>query len=333
MKINNNIRRELEKFEAMQLAPYATFSNKSKGRDKKEPECPIRNCFRRDYDRILHSDAFQRLKKTQVITTSFLEDGDHYKNRMTHSLEVAQIGRCIATCLRLNSDLVEAAGIGHDLGHTPFGHLGEDVLNERFSFGFKHTTHSIRVVDKLERNGKGLNLTYEVKEAIENHSGISNNLEGVTLETKILPFADKIAYISSDIDDAVDYGIITLEQIPKEIRNYLGNNKSDIIESLVYDIINTSYGNPIVKMSDETFGYMSELRKWMFKNVYQSEQMNKEREKIVGIMNFLVDYYLQHPEEAPQLSKDADPIRNVCDYIAGMTDQFALSVYKQKSES
>ena len=325
-----NIRKELEAKEAEGLAPWASLSIDSK-RDIKEDEDPIRTSFQRDRDRILHSDSFQRLKKkTQVITTSFENDSDHYRTRLTHSLEVAQIGRVIAQCLNLNSDLVEAAGLGHDLGHTPFGHAGESVLDKRYSFGFKHAQHSIRIVETLEKHGKGLNLTQEVKEAISNHSGISNNMEGtLTLETRILPFADKIAYLSSDLDDAVNYGMISYSDLPLEIQKNIGNSKSEIINSLVYGIIKESKGNPIVKMDEEIFGYMTEYRNWMFKNVYQGEEMEKMHRKASEIVNFLCEYYELHPEQMQKITVPDDLERSVCDFVAGMTDNYAIDMYNK----
>jgi len=322
-----NIRKELEAREAESLAPYATLSCES-SRDEIEEEDEIRTSFQRDRDRILHSDSFQRLKKkTQVITTAFEKGADHYRTRLTHSLEVAQIGRVIAQCLNLNIDLVEAAGLGHDLGHTPFGHAGEKVLNDRYDFGFKHAEQSIRIIEKLERNGKGLNLTKEVKEAIKFHSGISNTLTGVTLETKILPFADKIAYLSSDLDDAVKFGIISYDDLPLEIRKNLGSKKSDIINSLVYGIITESKSKPIVKMNDEIFGYMCEYRDWMFKNVYQGEEMERTHKKAMEIVEFLCEYYENNPGQIKELTEPNDLKRSVCDWIAGMTDEYAITTY------
>ena len=326
-----NIRKELEIREAEMLAPYATLSCQSDGRDVNEDEDSIRTCFQRDRDRILHSNSFQRLKKkTQVITTDFVENGDHYKTRLTHSLEVAQIGRVIAQCLNLNTDLVEAAGLGHDLGHTPFGHAGEAVLNERYDFGFKHAQHSIRIVEKLERNGQGLNLTKEVRDAIEKHSGISNDLTNVSLETKILPFADKIAYLTSDLNDAVKYKIISIDDIPLDIRNYLGHKKQDMIDTLVYGIIKESKGKPEVKMDEETFKYMTEFRAWMFKNVYTSDEMEKMHKQARVITEFLCEYYEKHPEKMSYMTEPDNLNRSVCDYIAAMTDDYAIKDYKHK---
>ncbi len=324
-----NIRSELEAREYRELESWATHSFLSK-REVPEDEDSIRTSFQRDRDRILHSDSFQRLKKkTQVITTAFENNSDHYRTRLTHSLEVAQIGRVIAQCLRLNTDLVEAAGLGHDLGHTPFGHAGENVLNKRYGFGFKHVEQSIRVVEKLEKNGIGLNLTEQVKEAIRHHSGITNNMEGVSLETKILPFADKIAYLTSDLDDAVKYGIIKYEDLPKGVKKNLGSKKSDIIDTLVTGIITESKGKPILKMNDEIFGYMNEYRDWMFEKVYQGEEMNKMHRKAEQIVEFLCEYYESNPDKMKEISEPDNINRSVCDWIAGMTDEYAINTYNQ----
>lgn len=333
----DTIKQQLENRENFMLASYATFSSKSKGRDFEEDECTIRTCFQRDRDRIIHCNAWQREKdKTQVITTAFVIDLDKnidkYRTRMTHSLEVAQIGRVIAEALRLNADLVEAAGYGHDLGHTPFGHTGEDALNSRYDFGFTHTAQSIRVVEKLEKNGKGLNLTYEVREAIKNHSGLKNNMENVTLETKILPFADKIAYLTSDLNDAIEYGIIKASDVPEDIIKALGNRKSEIINTLTMSIINESYGKPIVKMNEEVFEYMTKLRSWMFENVYHSEMLNKSRTQVDGIINYICDYYEKNPELMDFISEPDNIQRSVCDYVASMTDHYALDIYNNRSK-
>lgn len=331
----NSIKQQLINREHFMLAPYATFSDKSKGRDFEDDDCPIRTCFQRDRDRIIHSNAWQREKdKTQVITTAFLNEinknNDKYRTRMTHSLEVAQIGRVIAESLRLNADLVEAAAYGHDLGHTPFGHTGEDALNRRYEFGFKHTNQSIRVVECIEKNGKGLNLTSEVREAIANHSGLVNDMEGVTLETKILPFADKIAYLTSDLDDAKTFGIIKMEEIPADVLKALGTRKSEIINTLMMGIINTSYGKPIVKMDDETFAYMSKLRNWMFDHVYHSDKLNESRTQVDGIINYICDYYELNPEKMDFISDPNNIQRSVCDYVASMTDHYALELYQNR---
>lgn len=331
--MDNSIREQLEASESILLAPHATLSKKSRGRDVEEEKCPIRTCFQRDRDRIIHCDAFQREKdKTQVITTAFANDSDTYRTRMTHSLEVAQIGRVIAQCLKLNTDLVEAAGLGHDLGHTPFGHSGESILNQRYSFGFNHTSQSIRVVEKLEKNGKGLNLTYEVREAIAHHSGLSNDLKNVVPETKILPFADKIAYMTSDLEDAKQYGVLSTNDIPIEIREYFGERKTGMINILIQGIVSASYGTFDVKMDDEVFLMMTKLRDWMFDNVYHSDAINESRKEIGDIINYLCDYYEQNPDEMDFISEPDDIERSVCDYVASMTDHTALYLFDNRNK-
>ena len=328
-----NIRQMLEENEHLILSPYASFSDKSLGRDVPEEECLMRTCYQRDRDRVLHCNSWLREKdKTQVITPSFTFNGDHYRTRMTHSLEVSQIGRTIAKALRLNEDLIEAAALAHDIGHTPFGHSGEDALNQRYEFGFAHTSHSVRVVEKLEKHGKGLNLTKEVRDAMINHSGLTNEPAAFTLEGKILPFADKIAYLTSDMEDAIHYGIITMNDIPKELLDFLGNTKTEIIGTLERAIVFESIDKNIIRMEDETYEYMVKFRNWMFKNVYKSDEMMRDRKNINEIINTLCDYYEAYPEKMMDISTPDDVKRSVCDYVASMTDNFALNIYKQVSE-
>ena len=229
--------------------------------------------------------------------------------------------------MKLNADLVEAAGLGHDLGHTPFGHTGESTLDKRYAFGFVHAKQSVRVVEKLEKNGQGLNLTKEVREAILHHSGLSNNMKGVVSETKILPFADKIAYLTSDLNDAKQYGIISDSDVPGEIKDYLGTTKTEIINTLIQGLIKGSFGTMDVKMEEETFQMMNKLRDWMFKNVYTSDKINNSRKEISTIINFLCDYYEKKPKQMKFISEPYDLKRSVCDYIASMTDTTALDVY------
>lgn len=325
-----SIREMLEDNERKILSPYAAFSSSSIGRDVPEEECTMRTCYQKDRDRILHCNSWLREKdKTQVITPSLTKNSDHYRTRMTHSLEVSQIGRTIAKALRLNEDLVEAAALAHDIGHTPFGHSGESALNERYSFGFAHTTHSVRVVETLEKHGKGLNLTKEVRDAMLNHSGLSNNPQAITLEGKILPFADKIAYLTSDLEDAIRYGIITMNDIPKEILDNLGDTKTKIISTLETAIIMESMDKNQIKMNDEVFEYMAQFRDWMFKNVYKSNPMQEVRKDINEIINTLCDFYELYPEKMMDISTPNDIKRSVCDYVASMTDSFALNTYKQ----
>ena len=283
------IKEQLEQREYETLSEYATKSKESKGRKHpRTEEYPIRTAFQRDRDKILHSKSFRRLKhKTQVFLSPF---NDHFRTRLTHTLEVSQIARTMARALRLNEDLVEAISLGHDLGHTPFGHAGESVLNERYDFGFAHTTHSIRVVEYLEKHGAGLNLTFEVKDAILNHSGLSNDPQAATLEGKILPFADKIAYLTSDLEDAIKYGIITYDDVPNDIKNILGSTKNEIITTLVTSIVNASIGHNHIKMEDDIYDAMANLRNWMFKNVYKSEAMQEQRKNISKIVNTICEY-------------------------------------------
>ena len=328
-----SIREQLEATEIALLSQHATFSKYSKGRDVYEEECPIRTCFQRDRDRIIHCDAFQREKdKTQVITTAFSEHSDTYRTRLTHSLEVAQIGRVIAQSLKLNADLVEAAGLGHDLGHTPFGHSGESVLNKRYEFGFTHTMHSLRVVEKLEKNGRGLNLTKEVREAIRNHSGLSNNLTNVNPETKILPFADKIAYLTSDFEDAKLFGVVETKDIPSDIKKVLGTGKTDTINTLIKGIVSASFGTTDVKMDEEIFEYMCKFRNWMFENVYSSKLINESRKEIDNIINYLCDYYEKNPDKMDFVSEPDNINRSVCDFVASLTDHAAINLYNNRNK-
>jgi len=269
-----NLRVEREKLEHIMLFEYATFADSSLGRNKEEEKCNLRTDFQRDRDRIIHSKSFRRLKhKTQVFISP---EGDHFRTRLTHTLEVSQIGRTIARALRLNEDLVEAIALGHDLGHTPFGHSGEAVLNELKSTGFIHGEQSLKVVDFLERSDTriGLNLTEEVRNGILNHSGSGN---AKTLEGKIIKFADRIAYINHDIDDAIRAGIISSDSLPKELTKVLGNSSSQRINTMINGLIDKSYGKPIIEMEDEVYEATMELRQYMFKNVYMDSVVKSEK--------------------------------------------------------
>lgn len=259
------IRERMERMEHSTLSPYATFSENSIGRDRPEPQCDIRPVFQRDRDRILHSKAFRRLKnKTQVFLTP---KGDHYRTRLSHTLEVSQNARTIAKALRLNEDLVEAIALGHDLGHTPFGHAGEAVLNKLCEGGFKHNEQSVRIVEILEKNGEGLNLTWEVRDGILNHQTrtMPNTLEG-----RIVRFSDKIAYINHDIDDAIRGRILTEEDIPFELRAILGNSTTERLDTLIHNIITNSMDKNDIIMSADVLEAMQDLRKFMFTNVYRN---------------------------------------------------------------
>ena len=321
------IREELEQRERKDLSPLACCSADSKGRQRPEEECPIRTCFQRDIDRIVHSKAFRRLKhKTQV----FLQpEGDHYRTRMTHTLEVARVARTIARGLGLNEDLTEAAALGHDLGHTPFGHAGERLLNEIMPGGFRHYEQSLRVVERLEHSGAGLNLTYEVRRGIQFHSPpeLAQNMEGQTLR-----LADKIAYLSADIDDALRGGVIYPLDIPAEVGQELGMSHSQRINTLVTDIICSSRGKGDILQSPEKKAAMGQLSQFMFASVYLNSIAKGEEGKAQELIRRLFDYYLAHldklPEEFQEIRETEGQERAVCDYIAGMTDAYAVETYQ-----
>jgi len=322
------IRERTERQELERLSPNACFAAQSQGRRREEAPCPVRTCFQRDIDRIIHSKAFRRLKhKTQV----FLQpEGDHYRTRMTHTLEVDRIARTIARGLCLNEDLTEAAALGHDLGHTPFGHTGERVLNELFSNGFSHNAQSLRVVDRLEKDGAGLNLSYEVRRAILCHTGDDMP---ETWEGRIVRLADKIAYINHDIDDAIRGGIIYAMDIPIAISEVLGYTHTERINRLVVDIIQTSSREGRVVQSAQYHEAMYTLREFMFEYVYRSPVAKGEEGKAQDMLRRLFEYYMKHPDrlsdEFQEIAQEEGLARAVCDYIAGMTDEYALETYKQ----
>lgn len=322
------IREQLEQREMEYLSPYASLSVNSKGRNREEIPCDIRPAFQRDRDRILHSKAFRRLKqKTQVF---LLPKGDHYRTRLTHTLEVSQNARTIAKALQLNEELVEAISLGHDLGHTPFGHAGERALNAVCPNGFKHNEQSVRVVEVLEKEGKGLNLTWEVIDGIRNHQTIGSP---ATLEGQIVRLSDKIAYINHDIDDAVRGGIISEDDIPKELRNTLGDSVRSRLNTLIHDVITHSMGQPAISMSAEVGEAMADLRKYMFANVYSNPQAKGEETKAVQMVERLYFYYEDRIELLPELylkrleMGDSEE-QIVCDYIAGMTDTYAVKKFE-----
>lgn len=322
-----NIRQKQEQTELRLLSPYATRSMDTKGRRKPEMECEIRTCFQRDRDRILHCKAFRRLKdKTQVFLSPV---GDHYRTRLMHTLEVSQNARTIAKALDLNESLTEAIALGHDLGHTPFGHAGERVLNEMNPNGFKHNRQSVRVAQYLEKNGEGLNLTWEVLDGMENHSMKSMPY---TLEGKIVRLADKIAYINHDIDDSVRAKVLREEDLPKEYTDVLGTTYRERINTMVLDIVKHSEGINDIVMSQEIRDAMTGLRSFMFQRVYEEPNTKKEEEKIKNIIGPLYEYYLHHIDELPvynqkMINTREDREQAVCDYIAGMTDHFAIEQY------
>lgn len=322
-----NPRQRWEETEREILSPYAMHSSETKGRLRPEKSCDIRTEYQRDRDRIIHSKSFRRLKhKTQVFITP---EGDHYRTRLTHTLEVSQIARTIARGLRLNEDLAEAIASGHDLGHTPFGHSGETLLNQICPGGFRHYEQSLRVVDLLE-NGKGLNLTYEVRDGIVNHTG--SNVAG-TLEGVIVKFADRIAYINHDIDDAIRGGILSREDIPAQLTEILGDTHSRRINTMIADVIAQSAGKPEIAMSPVIYEATMSLRAFMFRHVYENPAAKGEEKKAQNVLLALYEHFCKHPSELPQeyfrLVETDGTERSVCDYIAGMTDSYALHLYRE----
>ena len=323
------IRQSLEQYEKEYLSPFATLSMNSKGRIRTEDECDIRPVFQRDRDRIIHSKSFRRLKdKTQVFLTP---EGDHYRTRLTHTLEVSQNARTIAKALRLNEDLAEAIALGHDLGHTPFGHAGERALNNICPLGFEHSVQSVRTVDILEKSGAGLNLTIEVRDGILNHqtSGMPSTLEG-----KIVRFSDKIAYIHHDMDDAIRGGILTEADIPKEISSLIGETTRERLNFFVHDLVTNSQGKNDICMSEKVDKAMKDLRRFMFERVYNNPQAKGEEEKAEQLMITLYEYYMKNiellPQEYQRMMYDGEQKeRVVCDYVGAMTDRFAIAKYEE----
>ena len=339
------IRQQTEKREES-LSPYAVKSKFSRGRSRWEKPCPIRTCFQRDRDRIIHCKAFRRLKhKTQVFIAPL---GDHYVTRLTHTLEVSQIARTISRALNLNEDLTEAIALGHDLGHTPFGHIGEEVLNELYPGGFRHNEQSLRVVDLLERGRQALNLTWEVRDGILKHSKEQVDILGKgwadvgTLEGQVCKIADVIAYINHDIGDAIRSGIITENDLPEPAIASLGHTHSQRINTLVCDIVNCSWSvsghsnitKPTIAMSPETIKAANCLRQFLFKKVYNPSLAIKDAEGTRETIHLLYSYFLKHGDELPRefASLNDDKERKVVDYIAGMTDQYALRLAEEISQ-
>lgn len=334
-----DIRKRLEEQEKQLLSEYATLSGSSRGRHIEEPPCNVRTIFQHDRDRILHCKAFRRLKhKTQVFLSP---EGDHYRTRLTHTLEVSQIARTVARALRLNEDLTEAIALGHDLGHTPFGHAGERVLGELTPGGFRHERQSLRVVEVLEKEGRGLNLSWEVRNGISRHSKgrgavLTGDAEAMpaTLEGCVVRVADVIAYINHDLDDAVRARIIEPQQVPHDLIVILGESHARRINTLVYDLIHSSleYGGSQVCLSDAKATAMTALRDWLFQNVYRSERVHSDFEKASYILRELFGYFVSHPEAlaayaGPQ-HEDVSLEVSVTDFIAGMTDRYALGLYQ-----
>lgn len=324
-----SIREEMERMERETLSPYATLSENSRGRDIPEEPCDIRPVFQRDRDRILHCKAFRRLKnKTQVFLTP---KGDHYRTRLSHTLEVSQNARTIAKALRLNEDLVEAIALGHDLGHTPFGHAGEYVLNEICEDGFRHNEQSVRTVEKLEKDGQGLNLTWEVRDGILNHQ---SRLMPHTLEGKIVRLSDKIAYINHDIDDAIRAQVLTEDDIPLELKKTLGFSTRQRLNTLIHNIVMNSRDKNDIVMSSEVEEAMIELRKFMFDHVYKNPIAKGEEVKAKEMLRQLFFFYMDNinllsEKYLRMLDEGEKQERVVSDYIAGMTDQYAITKFSE----
>lgn len=334
-----NIRQIIEAAETNTLCEYACFSQSSKGRQVAEEECRVRTVFQVDRDRILHSKSFRRLKyKTQVFLSP---EGDHYRTRLTHTLEVSQVARTMARALRLNEDLTEAIALGHDLGHTPFGHAGERVLSELLPQGFHHVNQSLRVVDQLEKNGAGLNLTWEARDGILHHSKGQGAIQGrdkdilpQTLEGQLVRLSDVIAYVNHDLDDAIRGGLIGSDDVPQALRNALGDSNSQRLNTMVTDLIETTLreGYSVVHLSDEIAGYVLELRDWLYHNVYRAQSVEDEFSKASRVLKELFAYFMEHPEEmtayGSREAEDASTEEKVTDFLAGMTDRFAMNLYE-----
>lgn len=322
--MEKSIRERTIEIEHQTLSEFACFSDETRGRKREEEICPVRTDFQRDRDRIIHSSSFRRLKhKTQVFLSP---EGDYYRTRLTHTLEVAQIARTMARALRLNEDLTEAIALGHDLGHTPFGHAGERALDAIAPFGFKHYIQSVRVADVIEKDGRGLNLTEEVLNGIICHT---KGEQAFTLEGRLVRLADRIAYLNHDIDDAERAGVMTESDIPQEIRDVLGYTKSKRINTLVMSAIENSTDDIVLESTIK--GAFDELHDFMFKNVYTNPVCKGEEHKAVDMLQWLYNFYLKNPDRlSPEMMKIAEAEgvdRAVTDYIAGMTDRYAVAVF------
>jgi dGTPase len=325
--VGPSARERTEQIERDTLSARAVLSAETKGRERQEESHPLRTEFQRDRDRIVHSKAFRRLKhKTQVFISP---EGDHYRVRLTHTLEVSQIARTAARALRLNEDLTEAIALGHDLGHTPFGHLGEEALTPFLSTPFRHNEQSLRVVDHLENDGQGLNLTWEVRDGIVNHPWAAPL--PATLEGQVARFADRIAYVNHDLDDAIRAGILDPAEVPPEVTARLGSTHSERIDTLVADLVRTSEDRDEVSLSEELLPVLDQLRVFLFDHVYLRDEAHAEQEKAVLLVRALFAYYLENPQAIPaEIARTpGDLATHVADYIAGMTDRFALRTYEQ----
>ncbi|MEN2984856.1 MAG: deoxyguanosinetriphosphate triphosphohydrolase [Dictyoglomaceae bacterium] len=332
------IREQIEEREKNFLSPYATLSINSKGRIFPEEECSIRTCFQRDRDRIIHSKAFRRLKhKTQVFLAP---EGDHYRTRLTHTLEVSQIARTIARALFLNEDLTEAIALGHDLGHTPFGHMGEKILDELAKSyglkGFSHAEQSLKVVDKIEREGKGLNLTYEVREGILQHTKGQVDLRfcyskrvSETLEGEIVRISDVIAYLNHDLDDALRAKIVREEEIPEKVLSILGKTHRERINTMVQNLVYNSINSPVLKFDAIILEAMEELRKFLYEILYINPQVKSENQRVEFLITGLFEYFYKNPSKIPSLFLKEDKITGIIDYIAGMTDRYAIELFEE----
>ena len=322
------IRLRQEKWEHAYLSPYASFSDCSRGRRRPEGQDAMRVIYARDRDRIIHCKSFRRLKhKTQVFLAP---EGDHYRTRLTHTLEVAQIARSIARALRMNEDLTEAIALGHDLGHTPFGHAGERALNSLYEKGFNHCEQSLRVVDRLEKDGAGLNLTWEVRNGIINHRTSGHP---ATREGQIVRISDKIAYINHDIDDAVRAGIFSEAEIPPQFTDVLGHTIKERLNTMITDVIRESGDGKQIRLSPAVSSAMQDLRAYMFEHLYSNSVAKVEEPKVAGVIEGLYTYYTKHPEHLPDMyqklaAEGDEPGQVVCDYVAGMSDQYAIKKFE-----
>ena len=342
-----SIREAFEKREASFISPFGMLSSASRGRVRPEVPCPVRTVYQQDRDRIVYSNSFRRLKhKTQVFLSPL---GDHYRTRLTHTLEVAEVARTISRAMRLNEDLAEAIALAHDIGHTPFGHSGETALQEIFSPDFSHTTQSLRVVDLLERNGSGLNLTYEVRNGIVKHSkGFGPILpldpkgKACTIEGQVVRIADIIAYLNHDLDDAIRSGVITKGQVPKSCSAVLGKSHSQRATTMIRDLIYSSqvHDNTIdLQLSEPVFSAMTDLREFLYENVYQSKNVHAEFVKAKKMISEIYTYFLSHPDELGARLKSMEidvmyshkvPLeRIICDFIASITDRYILNLYNE----
>ncbi|WP_297427035.1 deoxyguanosinetriphosphate triphosphohydrolase [Clostridium sp.] len=331
-----SVREKIQNFESLTLIKEAAFSKNSLGRKVEEEDDEIRTCYMLDRDRIIQSKSFRRLKhKTQVYIKTF---GDHYRTRLTHTLEVSQVARNIGVGIGLNENLIEAIALGHDLGHVAFAHNGEEVLNEYLKDGFRHNEQSVRVVTKLENNGLGLNLTEEVINGILNHSGLGTIKDIITLEGIVVKFSDKMAYLNHDIDDSIRAGLLSKEEIPKEIVKVLGDNSTQRLNILIKDFVKTSNDNlnngiRKVGLSEEINEAMVELREFMFKNIYLGDTLKVERNKAKFILQQLIKHFEENPGEMPDIylsiAENENLQRAVADYIAGMSDDYCLSLFNK----